>query len=318
MVNQKLGKIKQVNLKDVFEKEDKDFTPWLNENIEILGEKLNIDIIDSNIEEKVGNFSCDIIARDSDSNKIIIIENQFGTTNHDHLGKILTYSAGKQAGIIIWIAENFREEHKKALEWLNENVDPENGPSFFGVEIKLIKIENSPPAPDFRIVVKPNDWERMVKMSSQTMSETAKKYLEFYSKLVDEYKKINPKWRKVKPQPQSWLSFGAGKSGLSFAWAFKSNNRFAVELYIDTGDKNENERIFEEIEKYKEKIEKEIPEKISWEKLEEKKACRIAIYKSIKGPIKSISEKDHPTIIKWGAETMRVFSNVLSKYIKKI
>lgn len=278
MVKQKLGKIKQVNLKDAFEKEDKDFTPWLNKNIEILGEKLNIDIIDSNIEEKVGNFSCDITARDSDSNKIIIIENQFGATDHDHLGKILTYAAGKQAGIIIWIAENFREEHKKALEWLNENVDLEGGPSFFGVEIKLIKIENSPPAPDFRIVVKPNDWEKLVKMSSQTMSETAKKYLEFYSKLADEYKRINSKWRKVKPLPQSWLSFGAGKSGLSFGWTFKSNNRFAVELYIDTGDKNENERIFEEIEKYKEKIEEEIPEKISWEKLEEKKACRIAIY----------------------------------------
>lgn len=317
MIKQKLGKIKQVNLKDVFEKEDKDFTPWLNENLDILGEKLNLDIIDSNLEENVGNFSCDIIARDSDSNKIIIIENQFGTTDHDHLGKILTYAAGKQAGIIIWIAENFREEHKKALEWLNENVDPEGGPSFFGVEIKLIKIEDSPPAPDFRIVVKPNDWERLIRMSSQTMSETAKKYLEFYSKLVDEYKKINPRWRKVKSQPQSWLSFGAGKSGLSFVWAFKSNNRFAIELYIDTGDENENERIFEELEKYKDKIDNEIKGLI-WEKMEEKRACRIAIYKNIKGNIKSLSEEDYPEIIEWASKTMKEFSNMLSKYIKKI
>ena len=316
MIKQKLGKIKQVNLKDVFEKEDKDFTPWLNENLNILGKKLNLDIIDSNIEESVGNFSCDIIARDSDSNKIIIIENQFGTTDHDHLGKILTYAAGKQAGIIIWIAENFREEHKKALEWLNENVDPERGPSFFGIEIKLIKIEDSPPAPDFRIVVKPNDWERMIKISSP-MSETAKKYLEFYSKLVDEYKKINPRWRKVKPQPQSWLSFGAGKSGLSFVWAFKSNNRFAIELYIDTGDKNENERIFEELEKHKDKIENEIKGLI-WERMEEKRACRIAIYKNIKGNIKYLSEKDYPEIIEWASKTMKEFSNVLSRYIKKV
>lgn len=317
MIKQKLGKIKQVNLKDVFEKEDKDFTPWLNENLDILGGKLNLDIIDSNIEENVGNFSCDIIARDSDSNKIIIIENQFGTTNHDHLGKILTYAAGKQAGIIIWIAENFREEHKKALEWLNENVDPEGGPSFFGVEIKLIKIEDSPPAPDFRIVVKPNDWERLIKMSSQTMSETDKKYLEFYSKLVDKYKKINPRGRKIKPKPQNWLSFGAGKSGLSFVWVFKSNNRFAVELYIDTGDKNENERIFEELEKYKDKIDNEIKGLI-WDKMEEKRACRIAIYKNIKGNIKSLSEEDYPEIIEWASKTMKEFSNVLSKYIKKI
>jgi len=317
MVKQNLGKIKQINLKDVFDKEDKDFTPWLNENLDILGEKLNLDIIDNNIEENVGNFSCDIIARDSDSNKTIIIENQFGTTDHDHLGKILTYAAGKKAGIVIWIAENFREEHKKALEWLNENVDPKTGPSFFGIEIKLIKIENSPPAPDFRIVVKPNDWERMIKMSSQTISETSKKYLEFYSKLVDEYKKISPRWRKVKPQPQSWLSFGAGKSGLSFVWAFKSNNRFAIELYIDTGDKNENERIFEELEKHKDKIENELKGLI-WEKMEEKRACRIALYKNIKGNIKYLSEEDYPEIIEWASKTMKEFSNVLSRYIKKI
>jgi len=317
MIKQNLGKIKQVNLRDVFSKEDKDFTPWLNENLDILGEKLNLDIIDSNIEESVGSFNCDIIAKDSDSNKTIIIENQFGTTNHDHLGKIFTYAAGKNASIIIWIAENFREEHKKALEWLNENVDPESGLSFFGVEIKLIKIEDSPPAPDFRIVVKPNDWERTIKMSTRAISESSKKYLEFYTMLADEYSKINPKWRKVKPQPQSWLSFGAGKSGLAFVWAFKSNNRIAIELYIDTGDKNENKRIFEELEKHKEKIENEI-KGLSWEKLEEKRACRIAIYKNIKGNIKSISEEDYPEIIKWASEIMKQFTNVFSKYIRKL
>ena len=317
MLKQNLGRIKQIKLKKVFDKEDNDFTPWLNENLDILGEKLNIDIIDSNIEENVGNFSCDIIARDSDSNKMIVIENQFGTTNHDHLGKILTYAAGKQAGIIIWIAENFREEHKKALEWLNENVNPEEGPSFFGVEIKLIKIADSPPAPDFRIVVKPNDWERMIKMSSQTMSETEKKYLKFYSKLVEEYKKSNPRWRKVNPQPQSWLSFGAGKTRLSFVWAFKSNNRFAVELYIDTGDRNENERIFEELEKHKDKIESEL-KGLTWERMEERRACRIAIYRNIKGSIKYLLEEDYPEIIEWASKTMNRFSYVLSKYIKKL
>lgn len=317
MIKPKLGKIKLVNLRDVFEKEDRDFTPWLNENLDILGEKLNIDIIDSNIEENIGNFSCDIVARDSDSNKIIVIENQFGTTDHDHLGKIITYAAGKQAGIIIWIAENFREEHKKALEWLNENIDPESGTSFFGIEIKLIKIENSPPAPDFRIIVKPNDWERLIKTSSVAISETNKRYLEFYSKLVDEYKKIDPKWRKVKPQLQSWLSFGAGKSGLWFGWAFRSNNRFSIELYIDTGNRDENKKIFEKLERYKEEIDKEIKDLV-WEKMEEKRACRIAIYKNLKGNIKSLSEEDYSEIIGWASETMKKFKNVMLKYIKKI
>jgi hypothetical protein len=317
MNKETLGEIKIINIRDVFKKEDSDFTPWLNENLGILGKKLNIDIIDNSIEVGVGSFSCDIAAKDSDSNNIIIIENQFGTTDHDHLGKILTYSAGKDASIIIWISEKFREEHIKAIEWLNENTDPKAGLSFFGVEIKLIKIENSPPAPDFRIIVKPNDWERSIKISSQTISETSKKYLSFYLQLVEEYSKNNPNWRKLKAQPQSWLNFGAGKSGLAFAWAFKSNNKMAIELYIDTGDKNENEIIFEELENHKDKIDNEI-KGLNWEKLEEKQACRIAIYKNINGNIKTLSEDDYPKVIKWAIETMKEFSNVFSKYIKKM
>jgi len=317
MLKQKLGRVKRVKVRDVFSKEDRDFTPWLNENIDILGEKLNLEIIDSNIEEGVGSFSCDIVAKDSDSNKTVVIENQYGATDHDHLGKIFTYAAGKNASIIIWVAEKFREEHKKALEWLNENVDPESALSLFGVEIKLIKIGNSPPAPDFDIVVKPNDWERSIKLSSSTLSETEKKYLKFYTRLAETYKKNNPKWRKLKPQPQSWLSFGAGKSGLAFGWAFRSNNRISIELYIDTGDKNENERIFEDLEKYKDKIENEV-KGINWEKLEEKRACRIAIYKNTKGNIRSLSEEDYPETIGWATETMKQFSNVFSKYIRKL
>ncbi len=317
MIKQDLGEIKQVDLREIFGKEDKDFTPWLNDNLDRLGKTLNLDIIDSNIEEKVGSFSCDIIAKDSDSNQTVVIENQFGITDHEHLGKIFTYAAGKDASIIIWIAEKFKEEHTKTLEWLNENVDPESNLSFFGVEIRLIKISNSPPAPEFTIIVKPNDWERSVKVSSSARSETEKKYFDFYSKLVEEYSKLNPHWRKVKPQPQSWLWSGAGKSGLWYAWAFRSNNRFSVELYFSTSDKNENERMFEELEKYRDKIDIEI-EGLSWEKLEEKKACRIALYKKIKGNIKSLSTEDAIELIKWATKTFNQFNQTFSKYIRKL
>ena len=319
MARPNLGKIELVSVKDVFSKgEERDFTPWLNENLSALGDKLNLEIIDSNIEEDVGRFSCDIIAKDSGTKKTVIIENQFGATDHDHLGKICTYAAGKDAGLVIWIAEKFREEHKKALEWLNENVDPEDGPSFFGVEIRLIKIGESQPAVDFDVVLKPNDWERNIKISGRTSeSESERKYLEFFSKLVDKYSENNPKWRRLRPLPQSWLGFGAGKSGLWFNWAFRSNNRISVELYIDTGDKNENERIFEDLERYKDEIESEISG-LNWEKLEEKRACRIAVYKDIKGNIRALSEKDYPEIIEWAVKTMKKFSDGFSKYTKNL
>ena len=317
MKENRLGRIKTIPLKDVFKKEDKDFTPWLNENLDTLGDKLNLDIIDGNIEEGVGSFNCDIIAKDSNSNKVVIIENQFGTTNHDHLGKILTYSAVKEASIIIWIAENFREEHAKTLEWLNESVSTDSDLSFFGMEIKVIKIHQSPPAPDFNIIVKPNDWERSVKLSSQPMSVSEKNYLKFFIGLVNAYGSKHPRWRKVKPRPQSWLGFSAGKSGLQFTWAFKSGNRFSVELYIDTRDKNENERVFEELSSHRVKIEQEI-KNLSWEKLIERRACRIGVYKNIKASIRDLSESDYPDIFKWATETMTLFSSVFSRYIKKL
>jgi len=317
MNGNKLGRIEIMRLRDVFKKEDKDFTPWLNENLNTLGNKLDLDIIDSNIEEVVGSFNCDIIAKDSNSKKTVIIENQFGTTDHDHLGKILTYSAVKKASIIIWIAENFREEHTKTLDWLNESVSSESELSFFGVEIKLIKIHDSPPAPDFRIIVKPNDWERSIKLYSQPMSISEKNYLQFYTKLANTYSSKNSKWRKAKPRPQSWLGFSSGKSGLQFVWAFRSGNRFSVELYIDTGDKNENERIFEELYNHRVKIEK-LVKGLNWEKLVERKACRIGVYKGIKAPIRHLTETDYPSILKWATETMTQFYSVFSRYIKKL
>jgi len=318
MIKQELGQIKQVDLRDVFEKEDKDFTPWLKEHLHILEEKLGLDIIDSETEVRVGNLICDIVAKDAESNRAIIIENQFGTSDHEHLGKILTYAAHKDANTIIWIAENFRDEHKKVLEWLNEKVDPETGPSFFAVEIKLIKINDSPPAPCFREVVKPNKWERRVKVSSRLIeSERGRKYLDFFSKLVEEYEKINPGWRKVKAQPQNWLKFSAGRSGLSFEWLFKGNNIFAVRLNIDTEDENENERIFKELEKYKDEMEREIGE-LKWDRKEGRRARRIEIWKEVKGDIKELSEEDCAEIREWACKTMKEFSMVMSKYLNEI
>ena len=210
-MGQKLGKIKKVDLRNIWKKEDKEFTPWLKENIDLLSEKLGIEIIDTQTEEKIGDFKLDIIGKDVNTNKFIAVENQLESTDHNHLGQLITYSAGINAGIIIWIAKELREEHKRALEWLNENSISEI--SFFGVEVHAISIDNSNPAVDFRVIVKPNDWERNIK-SSTTRTDTKISYVDFYSKLVNFYSEINPKFRKVKAQPQSWLNFSAGRGGL--------------------------------------------------------------------------------------------------------
>ena len=310
---QKLGTIKKVDLRNIWKKEDKEFTPWLKENIESLSEKLAIEIIDIQTEENIGDFKLDIIGKDANSNKFIAVENQLELTDHTHLGQLITYSAGINAGIIVWIAKELREEHIRALEWLNENSIPDI--LFFGVEVHVISIDDSNPAVDFRVIVKPNDWERGVK-SSTGKSETGLNYANFYSQLVNFYSGVNSNFRKVKAQPQSWLQFGAGKSGLYFGWAFRMGNRFSVELYIDTGDEIENKRIFGELKKYKDKIDLQI-KRVEWEELETKRACRIVIYRKTSGPIKSLKPKEKDDLINWGADQMKTFSDTFSKYISR-
>jgi len=313
-MTQGLGKIKKVDLRNIWKKENKEFTPWLKENIELLSDKLGIEIIDTRTEESIGDFKLDIIGTDANSNKSVAVENQLESTDHTHLGQLITYSAGINAGIIIWIAKELREEHIRALEWLNENSIAEI--SFFGVEVHAISIDDSNPAVDFRVIVKPNDWERSIR-SSTAKSETELNYVNFYSKLANSYSEINPTFRKLKALPQSWSQFGAGRSGLYFGWAFRIGNRFSLELYIDTGDEIENKRIFDELKNCKDKIDLEI-KGVEWEELETKRACRIVIYRKTSGPIKSMKDKEKDDLIKWGSIQMKTFSDTFSKYINKI
>lgn len=316
----KLGEIKEVELREIWEKEDKEFTPWLKENIDLLSEKLGIEIIDVETEENIGGFRLDLIGKDANSNKIVAVENQLEPTDHPHLGQLITYSAGVDAGFVVWVAKELRDEHKKALKWLNKNCFSDI--LFFGVEVHAISIDDSNPAVDFRVVVKPNDWEGNIK-SSTTTSEREIFYFNFFSKLVDSYSEKNPEFRKPKVGPKQWLGFNAGRSGLSFNWALsRRRNRFSVELYIDTGNGTENKRIFDELKSHKAEIDLEI-EGVEWEELETRRACRIVIYRENiyrenSGILKSLNEEEKEGLVEWGAEQMKTFSETFSKYIKKI
>lgn len=157
-----IGKISRVSIRDEFKNEEHDFTPWLKDNLHYIGEKLGLSFDDEvEIEVPVGRYSCDVLAHTFDR-RTVVIENQFGHADHDHLGKILTYAAGLDADILIWIAEDFLPEHITALNWLNR-IATEDTPSFFAIKIGLIKIENSKPALDIDIIVHPDQWARQVK-----------------------------------------------------------------------------------------------------------------------------------------------------------
>lgn len=137
-----------------------DFTPWLAENLALLGEELGLALELRALEHPVGRYSLDLLLQDAQE-RVVIVENQFGKTDHDHLGKLLTYCGGTEADVVIWIAETITEEHAAALEWLNEN--SVEGIGFFAVELEVLTIGDSLPAPHFRVVVQPNEWVKKVR-----------------------------------------------------------------------------------------------------------------------------------------------------------
>lgn len=181
-----LGRLKRVALREVWRYEDVDFTPWLAEadNLEILSETLGINLELEAQERSVGPFRADILCRDRDDDSWVLIENQLEPTDHKHLGQLMTYASGLQAVSIIWIAERFTEEHRSALDWLNEITDISF--RFFGLEVELWRIGDSLAAPKFNIVSKPNDWSKEVaaaKRGQEISSDSD--YRDFWSAFLE-------------------------------------------------------------------------------------------------------------------------------------
>ena len=160
-----IATLKKINLRDVWQDEGQ-FLDWLAENLSGLGDELGMELERSEREKAVGPFSADIICVDQISKCNVVIENQFTRTDHDHLGKMITYASGLQSRIIIWVASRFRDEHRSAIDWLNDISGPETG--FFGVVLQAFQISDSAYAPHFDNVARPNNWQRQVKRSSQT------------------------------------------------------------------------------------------------------------------------------------------------------
>ena len=190
-----LSKLTKLDLREVWKHEALDFTNWLaeNENLEALSDAVGVDIKLIQTEASVGKFNVDILAEEDLTGKKIIIENQLESTDHDHLGKIITYASGHDAEIIIWIVKDTRDEHQKAIEWLNDHTDQDI--SFFLIRIELWKIDDSKPAPKFEIVVSPNEWAKAIKSNpaKKELTNTKLQQLDFWDKL----KKYIQKWMKM-------------------------------------------------------------------------------------------------------------------------
>ena len=178
-----LGKLKKVDLREAWKHEALDFTNWLakEENLSLLGEEIGLEIDLIEKEANVGSFHVDILAEESGTDRKIVIENQLEYTNHDHLGKIITYASGYDAEIIIWIVKEVRSEHKQAIDWLNEHTD--DNIHFFAIKMELWQIGDSELAPKFQIICKPNQWAKILKKNPSEKTNTQLQRLEFWTAL---------------------------------------------------------------------------------------------------------------------------------------
>jgi hypothetical protein len=310
-----IAQIDEHDLRSVWENEERDFTRWLTENIEMLGAELGIEIEDARAEETIGDFSADIVAREMNTGETIVIENQYNKTDHDHLGKLLTYSAGKRAGFTIWLAEEFRPEHRSVLEWLNES-----GPKdvkFFAIKPRVVSIDGSDKRGfEFEVVVEPNDWEREI--TDESLTETEKSYREFFGNLVDAYAERRPNWYKLSPGTRGYLTFSAGISGVSFGWVFHQGPEFSIELYISTSDKDRNEEIFNTLMQDRDAIESNLGTELVWQQLPEKQACRIKWAKEIEGRITELTVDQQAELIDWGVDAMDTFQQEIEHRVTNL
>ena len=310
-----VASITKVDLRKIWPNEAKDFTPWLADNLQALGTALGMELELVQKEAPVGSFSVDILATEVGTNRNVVVENQLEQTDHDHLGKVLTYAAGYNADAVIWIAKEIREEHRQALDWLNQRTDTNT--DFFGVVVELLRIDKSRAAYNFEVVARPNQWRksRVRGTGSRPTSERQEAYRSFFQSLIDRLRTEHSFTNAQVGQPNSWYGFSAGIRGFTYVASFSQGGRLRTELYIDTGESDENKRLFDALAMQGATIEKTLGEELAWERLDNRRASRIALYRN--GSIED-SEEDLNAIEDWYVEHLLKFKDILGPILPEL
>jgi hypothetical protein len=307
-----LGVLKKVDLKTIWPGEATHFTPWLANNLDHLGEVLDMDLQLESTEVSAGDFSADIVARDLSTNRKVIIENQYGSTDHKHLGQLMTYCAVLDADVVVWIAESIRSEHKAAMDFLNLNL--KDSLSLYAVEASAIKVDQSNPAFLLSVVSRPNE-NRAADTAPQT-SEIQEKYRSHFQALIDELRNKHQFTNARTGQPQNWYAFSSENSKIfKYGANFNRNSKVSVEIYIDSGDKAQNEAIFDALQSRQTAIETELGHPLTWERIDNKRACRIAVYRD--GDIEADTET-LAAIRAWTVDELLAFKRVFPRHIREV
>lgn len=268
-----IDKIIRVRLRDIWKHEAIDFTVWLVENIELLNEVVGFELSNAEKEQSTGSFNVDIKAEDESGNTVII-ENQLEKSDHDHLGKIITYLSAFEAKKAIWLVSEPRQEHIGAINWLNEG---ENNCDFYLLKIEGIKIGESSPAPLITKIVGPSVETKQIGKIKKEDSERHRLRLKFWTNLLERSKSKHNLFNAISPSKDTWISTSAGlPKGIAYAY-WLTKNGVRLQIQIDAGKDSEeyNLKAFEAIKEHKDDIENQIGYELNWDEAEGNRMCAI-------------------------------------------
>ena len=310
----KLERLIKVPLRKFWGKEDRDFTPWLadEENIGLLGETIGVELEVEAQEKNVGPFRADILCKDTATDDWVLIENQLEPTDHTHLGQLLTYAAGLEAVMVVWIAEGFTDEHRAALDWLNEITDEKF--SFFGLEIELWRIGDSPMAPKFNVVSHPNDWTKTVsRISRNELTSVQQLYLEYWTTLRELLEERNGVIRPEKPLPRYWMPFAVGRSNFWLSASASVKGQWVCVSLTLTGKDGKDH--FYLLERDKADIEEEVGAELKWggKYVQKQNYISLSLYET-----DLEDRQDWDRQHQWLCEQLEAFHNVFSPRVKTL
>ncbi len=301
-----LGTLSTLDPRDLWPNESQDFTPWLEDHVDLLGKALGLELSIEQREAPVGPFAVDLFGKEVGTGKTVIIENQLEETDHTHLGQLLTYASGLGAEIIIWVSPRFRDEHREAIHWLNSRTG--EGGAFFAVEFELLKVDESRPAPRFNVVAEPSDFQRALKESVSKPSSRGLAYQRFFRRLVERLHAEHPGLVFAQPElvgHHSYALFGTGRSGFQLVVSFASGAKFRIALVITTGDRDRNKLAFDQLHAQQEAITHDLGEEPVWERLDDAVTSRVAVYRE--GEIELSAENHLEGLLQWSVDFIPVF-----------